>query len=81
MAQSQQCLVCHCQDIIPDSLASTFSFYLQLLLPVHNTHYHQVLICIVAGKRALTNLVKELTENKTITVLKGVLLLKYKQSL
>lgn len=59
-------------------ITRTFSSQLQLLLPMCNTCY-QVLIYLVASKRAVVNLMKELTGKKKITVMKGVLLLIYKK--
>lgn len=64
--------------VIPGALARAFSFYLQLLLPMHNTYY-QVLIYIVASERAI-NLREELTD-KNHTCDEDILLLKYKQCL
>lgn len=64
--------------VVPDALARAFSFYLQLLLPMHNTYY-QVLIYIAASKRAI-NLTEELTD-KTHNCDEAILLLKHKRCL
>ena len=62
--QSQQSFSCLSLSVHHFKFSGKNIFpYLQLLLPMHNTCY-QVLIYIVASKRAVINLMKELTEKK-----------------